>query len=282
MSSNDNKYHTKIWSETAEQNNPFSAKTSYCSGYDVYGDLLGKASWQEYLYLLFKQERPTGKQNRLLHELAIILAHPGLRDHSVLAAMNGGAGGSTAASCLIAALGIGAGQLNGAHDVFLAMQMWQRCGTDINLWHTDILNPPILDTADIWDPIEHIAGFNPNTDVTGTTISQSLEHLSAISETGLLAWLNHNRLELERATQCGLSFSAIAAATFCELELSPEQGEMLYLILRLPGAGAQALEQMQYGWRKFPFYHNGLLLTDYTAEKSDIKQTRKQEECVDE
>ena len=44
---------TKIWFEEEEPDNPFAAKTSYCSGYDVYGELLGKISWSEYIYLLF-------------------------------------------------------------------------------------------------------------------------------------------------------------------------------------------------------------------------------------
>ena len=29
---------------------------------------------------------------------------------------------------------------------------------------------------------------------------------------------------------------------------------MLYLMLRLPGAAAHAIEQKNMGWKKFPFY----------------------------
>ena len=35
---------------------------------------------------------------------------------------------------------------------------------------------------------------------------------------------------------------------------SPEAGEMLYLLLRLPGAASHALEQGSLGHRKFPWY----------------------------
>jgi citrate synthase len=62
--------HTRIWEEVPEPDNPFAAAACYCSGYDVYGDLLGKATWAEYLYLLFKRERPTRQQARLLEGLA--------------------------------------------------------------------------------------------------------------------------------------------------------------------------------------------------------------------
>ncbi|MEE8428226.1 MAG: citryl-CoA lyase, partial [Gammaproteobacteria bacterium] len=113
--------HTRIWEEEPEPDNPFAARACYCCGYDVYGDLLGKAGWSEYLYLLFRGERPNEAQARLLEGLAVILANPGLRDHGVRAAMNGGVGGSTHAACLMAALAVGAGQLGGGREVVLAM-----------------------------------------------------------------------------------------------------------------------------------------------------------------
>jgi len=37
---------------------------------------------------------------------------------------------------------------------------------------------------------------------------------------------------------------------------------MLFLLLRLPGAAAHALEQKEHGWRKYPFFGDGLTLTD--------------------
>src|SRR5699024_1033096 len=93
--------HSQIWEEIPERDNPFTAAVCYCSGYDVYGDLLDKASWIEYLYLLFKQERPTSAQAKLLEGLAIAVANLGPRDHSIRAAMCAGVGGSTDASCLM-------------------------------------------------------------------------------------------------------------------------------------------------------------------------------------
>jgi citrate synthase len=48
--------------------------------------------------------------------------------------------------------------------------------------------------------------------------------------------------------------SGVAAAAFSDLGFTPVQGEMLHLLMRLPGAAAHALEQWQYGHRKFPFF----------------------------
>lgn len=253
---------TKIWEETAEEDNPFVAAACYCSGYDVYGDLLGKASWIEYLYLLFKCERPTPAQAKLLEGLAVAVANPGPRDHSVHAAMCGGVGGSTHASCLMAALGVGAGQLGGAHEVAITMECWLTCGQDLAAWQARIQNPPQDERADIWLPMEHPPGFDPHGASCATPVRQTLAYLAQCSPAVALPWLQENRVELERVADCPLTFTGVAAAALVDLNFSPAQGEMLYLLLRLPGAAVHSLEQQQYGWRHFPFFANGLKVLD--------------------
>ena len=111
--------HTKIWQEEATADNPFVADKCICSGFDVYGELLNQASWFEYVWLLFNLEKPEKWQVELLEKIAIAIANPGIRDHSVRAAMNAGVGGSTSASTLMAAIAVGAGQLNGAREIFV-------------------------------------------------------------------------------------------------------------------------------------------------------------------
>ena len=34
---------SRIWLEEPEHDNPFAARASYCHGYDVYGEMLGRA-----------------------------------------------------------------------------------------------------------------------------------------------------------------------------------------------------------------------------------------------
>jgi citrate synthase len=48
--------------------------------------------------------------------------------------------------------------------------------------------------------------------------------------------------------------AGVAAAIFGDLGFTPQEGEMLYLLLRLPGAAAHALEQSAGGFKQFPFY----------------------------
>ena len=47
------KINSHIWFEIAEPDNPYVSAQSFCHGYDVYGDVLTKASLVDFLYLLF-------------------------------------------------------------------------------------------------------------------------------------------------------------------------------------------------------------------------------------
>jgi citrate synthase len=254
------KITTKIWREIPQQDNPFAAASCHCCGYDVYTDLLKNARYTDYLYLLFKNRQPTEEQSALLEGLAIALANPGPRDHSVRAAMSAGVGGSTHASALIAALGVGAGNLGGAREVFTALQYWQQCQTDLAQWQQLIKNPPQLGREDVWLPMEHAPGFDPNGVSCPMPVQQTLAHLVEVGKTAALAWLQNHRVELETTAGCPLAFSGVAAATLFDLEFLPEEAEMLFLLLRLPGAAIHSLEQERLGWRKYPFFADGFKL----------------------
>lgn len=251
---------TRIWREEPEPDNPFAAAACYCHGYDVFGDLLGKATWIEYLYLLFKGERPTVDQAKLLQDLAIAIANPGPRDHSVHAAMCGGVGGSHSAACLMAALAVGTGQLGGAREVALAMEFWGDCGNDLETWKTRLKHPVKTEHTEVWPEIEHPPGFDPHGSSCATTVRQLLSHLSSFPPADNLRWLNETRQHLEQITDCPLALTGVAAAAFHDLNLTPQQAELIFLILRLPGAAAHALEQKEMGFRHFPFFRHALHL----------------------
>jgi len=259
---NENKeaIHSKIWKETPEADNPFAAAKCYCSGFDVYGDLLGKISWVEYLYLLFKLEPPDKQQAALLEGLAVALANPGPRDLSVRAAMNGGVGGSLTASCLMAALGPGAGQYGGARELYLIMKIWESCGQDLAQWQNCLTGYEKPDDVKVWPEVDHIPGFDPYGSSCATPVKQVLTYLAEISPGNSLNWLLQNREQLENVTGHPLVMAGVAAAAFVDLGFSDEQAEMLFLLLRLPGAAAHALEQRHNGLAKYPFFADGLKL----------------------
>lgn len=244
--------HTRIWREEAESNNPFAARTAYCRGYDVYGEMVGKARWVEMLYLLFREDRPTQAQADLLEALAVALANPGPRDASVHAAMCGGVCGSTAAASLMAALASGAGQLAGGREIFLSMEGWNSCGNNLDAWRTWFAEPPVS-SGSVWPKPEHAPGFDPYGVSTATPVTQTLSCLAGYSTGTHLRWLQQNMMAMESVAGYPLTLSGVAAAAYADLGFTPEQGEMLHLLLRLPGAAAHALEQRPLGYKKFPF-----------------------------
>jgi len=251
---------TKIWKETPEPDNPFAAAVCECAGFDVYGDLLGKVSWIEYLYLLFKLEPPTKEQAKLFEGIAVAIANPGPRDLSVRAAMNGGVGGSTSASCLMGALAPGAGQYGGARELYLAMLLWEKCDRSLDKWMATLTDYEKDGPIEVWPDIEHIPGFDPYGKSCSRPIIKTLQYLSCLANNGALEWLKVHREELETVTGSPIAMTGVAAAAFVDLGFTADQGEMLFLLLRLPGAAAHALEQKEYGWRNYPFFADGLTL----------------------
>lgn len=250
--------HTRIWREEPEADNPFATQAAYCHGYDVYGQMLGQARWIDMLYLLLRGEAPPPAHARALETLAVALANPGPRDPMVHAAMCGGVGGSPAAASLMAALAVGGGQSGGARDVYLAMRHWSACATlDETLWVTELTHstPPkwlALDDAG-WPAIEHPAGFDPHGMRTATIVRQTLNTLADMDCGPRLPWVVAHLPELEQAAGLPLAMTGVAAAALADLGFHGAQGEMLYLLLRLPGAAAHAIEQAGYGFKRFPY-----------------------------
>lgn len=255
-------FYSNIWQEEAEADNPFAAKACYSHGYDVYGELLHKASWFEYLLLQFTGEKPSTQQTQLLERVAVAIANPGIRDASVRAAMNSGVSRATHAATLMAALAIGAGQYGGSHEVYLCIQRWQQCGLDTEKWLSQLMIQDDGQQTDIWLAIEHIAGFDPHGESCPTPVLQTLALLATIKSDGALMWLQNHRLMLEQEVGYPLAMSGVIAAAFYDVGLDEHQASMLYLMLRLPGAAAHALEQRGVGWKKFPFVGNQIELTD--------------------
>jgi len=244
---------TRIWLEEPEADNRFATRIAYCHGYDVYGELLGQAGWIDMLYLLFRGQAPSLDQARLLEVLAVALANPGPRDPSVHAAMCGGVAGSTAAASLMAALSVGAGRLGGAREVFDAMNIWIGFGDNHQSCVARFADKS-TNSVDIWPAAEHPPGFDPHGVATATIVRQLLDRLAGIGATPHLTWLAAHRSALEGAVGLPLAISGVAAAALVDLGFDAAEGEMLYLLLRLPGAAAHALEQEKYGFKRFPFY----------------------------
>jgi citrate synthase len=264
--------HTSIWLEEPEPHDPMATRAAHCHGYDVYADMLGQARWADMVYLLFRGEAPSTRQAALLDAVAVSLCNPGPRDPAVHAAMCGGVGGSTAAASLIAALGVGAGQCGGAREVALCMGSWHGHRTalfglddpaasgSLNTaawlaWRDASLAESVrqADAQDVWPALEHPPGFEPHARHAATVVVQALGTLASLSDGPYLPVLNAHRQGLEDAVGRPLAMTGVAAAALLDLGMDARQGEMLHLMLRLPGAAAHALEQGDGGFKQFPF-----------------------------
>lgn len=242
--------HTGIWREEAEPSDRFRTQAAFCRGYDVFGELVGRMRWVEMLLLQFRDDLPSAPQLDMLEALAVAIANPGPRDASVHAAMCAGVGGSTAAAALMAALAVGAGGAGGAREVFDAMVAWERCGPDFEAWNPHVCE---TDAMDIWPQRERAAGFDAHGLLGALPVRQLLEALAHIAASPRVTWLEKNQAALEQRMGAPLALAGVAAAAFSDLGLRAVEGEMLYLLLRLPGAAAHALEQQAHGYRNFPF-----------------------------
>jgi len=270
-------YHSNFWLEEPEESNPFAAKACYCHGYDVYGQVITKATWFEYLLLMLKGDRPQPGEAALLEKIALVLANQGPKEASIRAAMNGGVAGTNHSSALMSAMAVGSGLYGGSQELEICMRLWRECEQDVERWKVRLQDPQEDERADIWPAIEHPPGFDPNGDNIPTTLLQSLELLVQFApDDGALAWLRNHRDILEGFFRCPISITSVAAATFVDLGLDQDQGSMLYLMLRLPGAAVHALEQRKMGWKKFPFYSSAIELEDDPGPYSEHNQEGKQ------
>ncbi|MDR7334124.1 citryl-CoA lyase [Roseateles asaccharophilus] len=246
---------TRIWREESEPADRFATRAAWCRGYDVYGDMLGRARWVDMLWLLFREEAATDAQARLLEALAVALANAGPRDAAVHAAMCSGLGRSPAAAALMAALAVGAGRHGGAQEVAAAMSLWADMPPtdDVPSWAARWLSAA-APTSAIWSETDHPPGFEPNGVVSAGIVRAALQRLAEIGDGPRLRWLAERRGDIEAAVKLPLAMSGVAAAALCDLGFGPEQGEMLHLLLRLPGAAAHALEQRAGSYKDFPFF----------------------------
>jgi len=215
--------------------------------------MLGRARWVDMLYLLLRGEAPSATQAALLEATAVALSNPGPRDAAVHAAMCAGVGGSTSAAALVAALSVGAGRSGGAREVWAAMQLHAECGRSPSAWER-LLAAPAAERAGIWPQAGHAPGFDPHAKKAGGIVVRTLDVLARLSPGQCLPWLVHSRPSLEVAAGGALAMTGVAAAAFVDMGFTPDQGEMLHLLLRLPGAAAHALEQRSVGHKNFPFF----------------------------
>ncbi len=141
---------------------------------------------------------------------------------------------------------MGSGADGGGDELKRAMRAWGAAGDGFSQLAEQFARH--ADEDGTWP------GFNPKSRDTGEPVLQCLGSLAASPLAHRLKHLKGSVAALSEAAQCGLSLTGAAAAAFADAGLSPLQGEALYLLFRLPGALAHALEQMERKHKQFPFF----------------------------
>lgn len=261
-------YKTAIWEEEASKN-PYYPKACYCFGYDVFNDVLKNGTYNEYLYLLLTGNQIDPLHIKLFETLLIALAHPGLRDPSVRAAMNAGVGGSRAAAALMAAVAVGAGQAGGAHELKLALDMHMSARENAETWQSAMRDSLLPQEADVWLQLEHIPGFDP---YLATIIPPSytlLQHCAELAgPNSHTQWFLMHYMSLEKAAGYGVNFIGVIASVLMDLKIDSAIAEYFFMFARLPGAAIHAQEAKMNGFRQFPFFNDSIHLTNDPGPKN--------------
>lgn len=243
---------TAIVQEIANPDNPYQATQVLQRGVDVFEHLVGKVSWVEMLLRLFREQSPTVEECQLLETLAVAVMNPGPRDNSVYAAMCGGAGQSSSAGCLTAAVLAGAGRHLGAREVFECMTQWSQRDMRLEAWLEPLSSRK---REGVWPAISTPAGWDEAVPCLSAPLEQLLFALKSAGSfnDAPLGWCCTHYSVLSQRHQASCTLPLIASTVFHTLGLTAVQGEMLFILLRLPGAAAHSAEQASLNYRDFPF-----------------------------
>jgi len=236
------KAQTDIFLELASNDNPYVAKAAYVHGYDVL-ELMAKKSFVETLLLLFTGELPPPDKVRLLEQLMIGLMNPGPRHPAVKAAMVAGVSKANAEHLLPVGLTVLGGKSNGAKEVELAMLFLQENkDKPVSTLTKELLKS---NRQEGLQGEFHLApGFGNNYgSIDEFSARLAAQLFSAVNaNAGFIVWgktFNESLKEYDM----GWLKTGIAAAVFCELGISPRQGNGLFQLLCAPGILAHGVEQ---------------------------------------
>ncbi|MEW5755702.1 MAG: citrate synthase [Pseudomonadota bacterium] len=230
---------TRIWQETASEDNPYIAAGCRCHGYDLQ-ELMHKRSFVEVFYLLFRGELPSGSEAELLEHLMIALINPGPRHPATRAAINTAVGKTDPAHILPIGMMVLSGEHLGGIEVEASMRfIRKRLRDDPQCVAGELLESERPPAEGDW----HIApGFGNRfggIDIMPGKIAAQLAQLPGSGKA--LAWGE----AFARALQphdMGWLTSGIAAAAFCDLGFQPRAAAGLLQILSAPGLLAHGLE----------------------------------------
>lgn len=254
------KITTRIWQEVPSEQNPYSAKTSFCHGYDIH-ELMDKCSLVEVFYLLFRGEFPSKEQSILLQQLMIALMNPGPRHPATRAAMIAGVGKTDITHLLPISLSIMGGDHRGAGCIEETIRFFRKNSLKNPVESCrQLLNLQARPKDGDWQPFPGFGSHYGGRDECLHTTAQKLTELPAAGKA--LSW--GHAIADELATQnMGWVATGLAAAVLSDLGFSPKSGSGLFMLISAPGLLAHGLEMANRPITAMPFPKD----EDYTIEE---------------
>ncbi len=241
---------TAIWEEIPAKDNPYLAETVRCQGYDLI-DLMGKCSYLEVFFLLFRGELPAPIHIQLLEKLMIALINPGPRHPATRSAMVAGASKTTPENYLPISLSILSGSHLGANEVQLSMR-----------FQKDQINQDPIEVANEFftkgafrssDDSQPAPGFGARFGSIDPLVSQIASQLLNCPGAGsALKWGSHFARELSSRGYGWLN-TGLAASVFIDLGFSENAGPGLFQIISAPGLLAHGAEFSEKPMTAMPF-----------------------------
>ncbi len=237
---------TRIWAEQPSEQNPYIAQTALCYGYDLQA-LLGKRSFVDVFYLLFRGELPSAEQAQLLEKLMIALINPGPRHPATRAAMNAGVGKTDPLHILPIGAGVYGGEYQGAGAIEAAMRFLRKArGDDPASYLEQLAAADYLDES----PLPGFGRIYGGRDL----LTQSLAQL-LLAEPGAgecMGWGAALAAQLA-SVNAGWLRTGLAAAVLADLGFQPRVGACLFQLLGAPGLVAHGLELANKPITAMPF-----------------------------
>ncbi|WP_305041589.1 citrate/2-methylcitrate synthase [Geoalkalibacter sp.] len=241
---------TRIWEERPSEDNPYIAAEVRCHGYDLF-ELMGKRSFVDVLFLLFRGDLPTTDQSRMLEKLMIGLINPGPRHPATRAAMHAGVGKTNPAHILPIALSILGGTHLGAGCVEDAMRFFRQAAKrDPRLVCREAIQEQQRPAQGDWHPVPGFGSRFGSVDEVPGKLATELSRLPGAGKA--LRW-GCSFAEALREHGIGWLFPGVAAAVLADMGFQPRAGAGLFQYFQAPGLLAHGLEMVNKPLTALPF-----------------------------
>lgn len=245
------KASTQIWHEQTDKDSSYLADSISCHGYAL-DSLLDKGySLTDMIFLLVKGELPTRRQRQLLNALSVAICNPGPRHPATRSVMEAAVSKTRTPHLLpIGLMVLGGDTAAGSVEAIMRFIRMNRKKELV-----DFSTRLVDGYAGPENDLEIAPGFGPYFEQRNDVViklARSIHSLFIGDQITHLNWCLELDSHISKAN-CGLKFTALAAAIFLDLGFHPRTGPALFQLLSAPGLLAHGLEMANKPLSSMPF-----------------------------